>query len=105
MKSLCIFAFAAAGLWAQTAPAPPAARLPNLPENEVVATFNDGTKVTMGDVKAFYGLLSPGQQQAIVRDPTEFLRQWGVMRRLAQIAVERKLDQQSPYKEALEQAR
>ncbi len=106
MRSLCLFVFAGA-LWAQTAPAPkPApAVLPNLPDDEVIATFNDGTKVTMADVKAFYGILTPAQQEGILRDRVEFLRQWAIMRRMSQIAVERKLNEQSPYKEALEQAR
>ncbi|MBS1853990.1 MAG: peptidylprolyl isomerase [Acidobacteria bacterium] len=104
MKFLCGLVFAGA-LWAQTAPAPSPGRLPDLGDDEVVATFSDGSKVTMADVKAFYGILSAAQQQAVLRSPGEFVRQWGVMRRLAQIAVERKLDQESPYKQALEQAR
>ena len=108
MRSLCLFILAGA-LWAQTAPAPVPApatgMLPSLPDDEVVATFSDGSKITMAEVKAFYGILSPAQQQGILRDRVEFLRQWAIMRHMAQIATERKLDEQSPYKEALEQAR
>jgi parvulin-like peptidyl-prolyl isomerase len=113
MKTPCVFAlaavFAASAMWAQTAPATaspkPPSTIPNLPDDTVIATFPDGAKVTMGEFKSFYGVLSPQQQQGIQRDRSEFLHQWAVMRKLSQIATERKLDQQSPYKEALEQAR
>src|SRR5215472_10764873 len=107
IKALSAFAFAAV-IWAQTAPAPttPAAApaIPNLPDDAVIATFPDGVKVTMGEFKSVYGILSPQQQQAIQHDRGEFLHEWAVMRRLSQIAKERKLDEQSPYKEALEHA-
>src|SRR5215471_2825674 len=111
MKSLCVFAFGAVAVWAQAAPpAPPAAApassaMPNLPDDTVIATFKDGSTVTMGEFKSYYGILSPPQQQAILRDRGEFLHQWAVMRRLAQMANDRRLYDQSPYKEALEQAR
>jgi peptidyl-prolyl cis-trans isomerase C len=109
MKSLFVLLFTAAA-WAQipqspAAPAPAAPGMPNLPDDAVIATFQDGSKVTMGEFKSFYGILSPQQQQSILHDRGEFLHQWAVMRRLAQIAVERKLNDQSPYKEALEQSR
>ena len=106
MKYLCLFLFSSA-LWAQTAPTPPVVTgsFPKLPDDEVVATFGDGTKVTMADVKAVFGFLSPAQQQGILRDPAEFLHQWAVMRKLTQLAVERKLDEQNPYKQALDQNR
>jgi peptidyl-prolyl cis-trans isomerase C len=109
MKFLCSFVFAGA-LMAQTAPAPtppppPPANLPDLPDDSVVATFSDGTKVTMAEVRGFYSILSPQQQQAVLRDLNAFLHQWGVMRRLAQIGVEKKLNERSPYKEAIEQQR
>jgi peptidyl-prolyl cis-trans isomerase C len=106
MKSLLPLVITA-GLWAQAMPTPPVVTgtLPNLPDEEVVATLTDGSKVTMADVKAIYGALNPVQQQGIIRDPSAFLHQWGVMKRLAQIAEERKLDQQSPTKQILEQNR
>ena len=106
MKSLLLFVITA-GLWAQAVPTPPivTGTLPNLPDEEVVATLTDGSKVTMADVKAIYGALNPVQQQGIIRDPSAFLHQWGVMKRLAQIAEERKLHEQAPTKQILEQNR
>lgn len=106
MKSLFLLVITA-GLWAQAVPTPPAVTgtLPNLPDDEVVATLSDGTKLTMVDIRALFGALNPAQQQGIVKDPAAFLHQWAVMNRAAQIAVERKLDQQTPLKQALEQNR
>jgi len=106
MKSLLLLVITV-GLWAQAVPQVPVVTgtLPNLPDEEVVATLMDGSKVTMADVKGLFGALNPVQQQGIVRDPASFLHQWAVMRRLSQIAVERKLHEQAPYKQALEQNR
>jgi hypothetical protein len=56
-------------VWAQTPvsqtqpPAVPAAapapKIPDLPDETVVAVFDDGTKFTMGDFKKVYGSLPP----------------------------------------------
>jgi parvulin-like peptidyl-prolyl isomerase len=79
--------------------------MPNLPDETVIATFDDGTKFTMADFKAFYGVLPPQNQQAALRDRAAFLHQWAVMRKLTRIADGKKLAQQSPYKEAIEYGR
>jgi peptidyl-prolyl cis-trans isomerase C len=104
MKSLCVFAFACA-LLAQTAPAPAPTPMPALPDDTVIATFEDGVKFTMGEFKQVYGALSLAQQQSVMRDRSEFLHQLGMMRKMTKLAEERKLAEQSPYKEALEQQR
>ena len=103
MKSLSTLVFACLGAaWAQTpTPPPPVSAIPNLPEQTVVAIFEDGTKFTMGDLKALYPALPPALQQAVVRDPAEFFRELGVIRKFDAIAEEKKLDQQNPYKEAI----
>jgi peptidyl-prolyl cis-trans isomerase C len=93
--------------WAQTAPAPstPAPPMPNLPEETVVATFEDGAKFTMGDFKRIYSVLPPANQEMAIRDRNEFLHQWAVLRRLSKMADDLKLGEQSPYKEAIEHSR
>src|SRR5579871_1598305 len=101
MKFLVFLAFGCGVLAAQT-PAPPAGTLPNIPDQTVIAVFDDGTKLTMGELKAFYGVMPPNSQQAIVRDRRAFLEQWGLLRKLAGIAEQKKLDQITPNKEALE---
>jgi peptidyl-prolyl cis-trans isomerase C len=95
------FVFLGGMLAAQT-PTPPAAALPNLPDDTVIAVFDDGAKLTMGELKGFYGVLPPNSQQGIIRDRKAFLEQWALIRKLAGIAETKKLEQTSPSKEALE---
>ncbi|MBV9504279.1 MAG: peptidylprolyl isomerase [Acidobacteriia bacterium] len=99
MKALSVFVFAGAALFAQNAP-PPA--MPNLPDDTVIAIFEDGTKFTMGDFKAFYAVIPPNAQQGALRDRKGFLQQWELFRKLAAVAEKKKLDQTSPSREALE---
>jgi len=99
---------------AQT-PAPPAASprpaaaqpkvtapaFPDLPEPTVIAEFQDGTKFTMGDLKKLYPVLPAPLQNAVKQDPVEFFHEYATMLKYEQIAREKKLDEQSPFKEAL----
>jgi peptidyl-prolyl cis-trans isomerase C len=94
------------GVWAQTPPpAAPAPQIPNLPDETVVAKFDDGTTFTMGDFKKYYQVLPAPNQQMALRDRKEFLHQWALFRKLAKQAEELKLAEQSPYREALEYSR
>jgi peptidyl-prolyl cis-trans isomerase C len=108
MKALSVITFLFActgGVWAQAPTPPPAAAtpvLPNLPDETVVATFEDGSQFTMGDFKRIYAVLPPENQQMALRDRKTFLQQWAFMRKLSQMAEKQKLDQQSPTKEALD---
>jgi peptidyl-prolyl cis-trans isomerase C len=86
-----------APLWAQA--------LPDLPNETVVATFEDGFKMTMGDFKRIYVGLPPELQRAAQQNRQAFLQQWALMRKLAKVAEQEKLDQLSPTKEALDYAR
>src|ERR1017187_317496 len=96
----------AAGATSQTMPLPPpsaaAPKIPDLPDDTQVAVFDDGTRFTMGDFKKIFGALPPENQQMALRDRQTFLQQWGLMRKLAQMAEKSKLDQQSPVKETLD---
>jgi peptidyl-prolyl cis-trans isomerase C len=83
--------------FAQTAPP-----IPNLPDETVIATFDDGATMTLGDFKRIYSVLPPENQQAAMQNRGQFLKQWALMRKLAKAAEEEKLDQLSPSKEALE---
>jgi peptidyl-prolyl cis-trans isomerase C len=89
-------------LQAQTPAAPqPAASLPNLPDETVIATFPDGTGFTMGQFRALYTALPPNLQQMAIENRKEFLNEYSMMRELTRIAEEKKLDRDGPYKEAL----
>jgi peptidyl-prolyl cis-trans isomerase C len=108
MKVFCLLAFASfSAIWAQSPPAsatvPPA--MPDLPEETVVAIFGDGTKFTMGDFKKIFASLPPANQQMALRNREQWLHQWELLRKLTKLAEEAKLDQQSPYKEALDYGR
>ena len=96
MKLLSLLLFLAP-VWAQS-PNP----LPNLPDETVVATFDDGAKLTMGDFKRIYAVLPRENQQQALRDRPAFLKQWALMRKLAKLAEADQLDKLSPSKEALE---
>jgi peptidyl-prolyl cis-trans isomerase C len=99
MKPLGVFAiFLYSVSWAQNAPA---TSFPDLPDNAVIAVFDDGAKMTMGEFKQIYAILPPQNQQAAAHDRKNFLKQWALARKLARMAEEEKLDQQSPAKEAL----
>jgi parvulin-like peptidyl-prolyl isomerase len=84
--------------WAQPQAAP---TLPDLPDDTVVATFDDGANFTMGEFKRIYTLMAPEQQRMVLGDRKAFLQQWAFMRKLAQMGEAAKLDQQSPTKDAL----
>lgn len=86
---------------APTAPAKPAAALPNLPDPTVIAVFQDGTKFTMGDLRKLYPALQPQLQKAVKEDPVEFFHEYATMLKYEQIALEKKLDEQSPTKERI----
>jgi peptidyl-prolyl cis-trans isomerase C len=98
MKSLSVLVLFACILPAQT---PTVSGLPDLPDDTVIAVFDDGMKFTMGDFKKLYIAL-PGNQQNMLRDREGFLKQYGLMRKLAHLAEEQKLDQTSPNKESIE---
>src|SRR5947209_5129811 len=86
-------------VWAQAPASAPA--LPDLPDETVIATFEDGATFTMGEFKRVYGFMPPEQQRMVLQDRKTFLEQWAFMRKLALMAEAAKLDQQSPTKEAI----
>ena len=76
--------------------------IPNLPDDTVVATFDDGTNFTVGDFRRFYYVMPAENQQMALRDRAQFIRQFGLLRKLMKLAEERKLDQRHPNSDALE---
>src|SRR5690349_12183791 len=74
----------------------------DLPPETVVATFGDGRKLTVGELKMFMNVLTPQMQQMAMKDRKAFVQQYALMYRLAELAHQNKLDQQSPTKEQIE---
>ena len=100
MKVLAFLLFAS-GVAVQAQQAPPSS-FDNIPDDTVVAVFDDGTPFTMLDFKKLYAVMPEQNQQAAVRSLKSFMEQYALMRKLALLAERDKLDQQSPSKEALE---
>lgn len=101
-------------LWAQSA-APPA-QSPNhavahfdvgahlaasvTPET-VIATFDDGQKLTAGELNSFLAAMPPNMAEAARRDKRGFVQQFAMMHHLSEMAEKAKLDEQSPTREAV----
>ncbi|MBZ5593088.1 MAG: peptidylprolyl isomerase [Acidobacteriia bacterium] len=82
----------------------PSVEAPKPLPNTVIATL-DGKKVTYGEIEKYMRGLTPQMQQNAMRNRKEFIREYGLMLRLNEMAEKAKLDQKSPYKESLENAR
>jgi parvulin-like peptidyl-prolyl isomerase len=98
------FAIVAAFLVAAAAQTPPPAAanqsLSDLPPDTVIASF-DGKKVTAEEMRKIFAVLPPQNQQGAMRDRKGFVQQYALMQKLAEMAAQDKLDEQSPAKEAL----
>jgi peptidyl-prolyl cis-trans isomerase C len=122
MKYLSFFLITAA-VWAQSAAPPAAAPVPapqaqkpkvvtstidlgahlaTVPPDTVIATFDDGRKLTIGELTSFLAAMPPNMAQAARRDRKAFVQQFAMMRHLSEMAEKAKLDQQSPTREAIE---
>lgn len=66
-----------------------------------VATL-DGYKVTASELQALMLVLPRQAQENAIKNPKGFLSQIAMTRRAAEMAVNEKLDQKSPYKQQLE---
>jgi len=101
---LFLFSLFTAAVWAQSpvpSPAPQASAAQPIPPETVVATFEDGRKLTAGELESFLAAMPPNMQQAAQRDRRTFVQQFALMHRLSEMAEKGKLDQQSPTREAL----
>jgi parvulin-like peptidyl-prolyl isomerase len=104
MKVFVLFVLCLGSALAQTAapPAPPkAAALPDIPDKTPVVGFEDGTVMTMGELRGLLTNLDAQQRQGAVADLHAFLDQWAMFHKIAQLALNDKLDQESPVKEQL----
>ncbi|HEX8984410.1 MAG TPA: peptidylprolyl isomerase [Bryobacteraceae bacterium] len=72
-----------------------------LPPATIIATI-DGKKVTAGELQTVLRAMPAQVQQQAQSDRRRFLEQYGVLMHLADEARKAKLDEQSPYKEAIE---
>jgi|SRR5271157_1473209 len=105
MKSLGLsLLLCVAAALAQTTPPAPLPPAPAEKGDTVIAIFEDGGKMTLDEFRALVPGLptSPSNfQQMAQQDRPRFLHYYAMMRKLAQMAEQEKLDQRSPGKEAL----
>ena len=115
MKIPCLFLLVCLGAASAQTPAPPAASpkpaaaaqpkaaptIPDLPDSTVIAEFQDGMSLTMGELKKIYPALPSAMQNGLTKDPKEFFHEYALLLKYDQLARERKLDEQSPTKETL----
>jgi hypothetical protein len=103
MKASSLFVFLSVSLgwtslgWTQTAPPAP----PDKPDT-VIATFEDGTKMTLGEFQTLVPALSDTWRPLAESDPQKFLHVYGVIKRAAAEAESQKLAEKTPYKQGLE---
>jgi peptidyl-prolyl cis-trans isomerase C len=75
------------------------------PQSDTVIARVEGQTITYGEVQAMVEALGPQIQQFFAKDPKEFVRQYALQSKLARMAEEQKLDQESPYKQRLRYSR
>jgi len=100
MKSVGIaWILLGAAVSAQTPAAPPA---PALAPDTVIAEYDNGKKLTYGELQRFLSVLAPQMRTNAMRDPKQLVEKYALMKKLSEMAETDKLDRKSPYKEALE---
>ncbi|MCW5963448.1 MAG: peptidylprolyl isomerase [Bryobacterales bacterium] len=70
-------------------------------EDAVVATL-DGRPVTVREVRAFLNTMPQQNRGAALQNAEDFIRQYALMSKLARVAEEHNLDQESPFREQIE---
>lgn len=104
MKSLLLLSLAAGISLAADAPNPSPGTTSNVPPETVVAIV-EGRKLTARELENMLTAMGPQAQQNFNNNRKEFLRQFGLLMKLASLAEQNKLQYESPYRERLEFAR
>lgn len=94
--SLLLFLCAALG-WTQSAPPAPS----NKPDT-VIAIFEDGTKLTLGEFQALVPVLPETYRQLAEQNPQRFLKVFAMYKKAAAAAESLKLGEKAPYKLGVE---
>jgi peptidyl-prolyl cis-trans isomerase C len=100
MKVISILVFFCAGaVWAQSISIPET--LPKLSDSTQIAVFDDGVALTAGELRGYLSMLDPAKQTQAAQNPEILIQELAFMHKLAVMAEEQKLDQQSPVREQL----
>ncbi|MDR3702726.1 MAG: peptidylprolyl isomerase [Candidatus Sulfopaludibacter sp.] len=102
MRLVNFLVFLCAGaVWAQAPAAGSPELLPKLPDDAQIAVFDDGAVLTAGQLRGYMTVLDPGKQALAAQSPETLIQEIAFMRKLAGMAEQEKLDQQSPAREQL----
>lgn len=101
MKTARIFLLSLSLAAVHASSAQPAPASAPADEDALVATL-DGRPVTVREVRAFLNTLPQQNRGAALQNAEDFIRQYALMSKLARIAEEQKLDQESPFREQIE---
>ncbi len=102
MKFFRFLAFlSAAVVWAQTPSGKVPEVFPNLSDSTPIAVFDDGATLTAGQLRGYLTVLDPSKQAIAAQSPETLIQEIAFMRKLAAMAEQEKLDQQSPAREQL----
>jgi len=97
-----VFFFLCFGAFAQTKPpAPTPPPVPDIPDETVIAIFDDGTPFTMREFKLILAEQPRDNQPGIMANRKSFVEWWARTRKMAQMGEKQKLDQQDPTKEQI----
>ena len=94
--------FTAIGL-AQTPAPPPTA--PAMAPDTVLAEYGDGKKLTYGELEKFLSVLPAQTRAGVMRDRKQLVEKYLLMKKMSELAEKDKLDEKSPYKEAIDSYR
>lgn len=90
-------------------PSPASAQLPESPatstaspDGDTVVAVVDGKAITYAEIRSFLDAMPAQNRAAALQSPEDFLRQYALMGKLTTIAEDRKLDEQTPYKQQLD---
>ena len=70
-------------------------------DDTLIATV-DGRKITYGEINGYLNVLGPEKRAVALSDPENLIKQYATQLKMVEQAEKDKLDQISPYKEAIE---
>ncbi len=100
LVNFLVFLWAGA-VWAQAPAGASLELLPQLPDDAQLAVFDDGAVLTAGQLRGYMTVLDPSRQALAAKSPETLIQEIAFMRKLAGMAEQEKLDQQSPAREQL----
>src|SRR5512139_2276587 len=101
MKAFLSLALSLSASLCAQPPATPSVTMEASLEPETVVATMGGKPVTYGELSALLKVLPPQLAEQALGDRTKFVEQYGLLRRLVELAEQQKLHEKSPYKEGI----